>query len=69
MFYLHIFVHGVYDLVVSIDTCIQPWKEHILSRLRENCMVDKCVRKDSSSCDPSRITRERRSRVMQLGSQ
>ncbi|MBL0721123.1 MAG: uL13 family ribosomal protein, partial [Sulfurovum sp.] len=32
--------------------------EHILSRLRENCMVDKCVRKDSSSCDPSRITRD-----------
>ncbi len=27
---------------------------------RENRMVDRCMRKDSSSCDPSRITRDRR---------
>ncbi len=31
-------------------------------------MVDRCVRKDSSSCDPSHITRDGRSRVMWLGS-
>ncbi len=37
--------------------------------LRENHMVDRCVRKDSSSCDPSRITRDHRWRVMRLGSQ
>ncbi len=24
--------------------------------VRENCMVDRCVKKDSWSCDPSRIT-------------
>ncbi len=39
------------------------------STLRENCMVDRCVRKDSSSCDPSRMNRDHRSRVMRLGSQ
>ncbi len=32
-------------------------------------MVDRCVRKDSSSCDPNGITRDRRSRVIRLGSQ
>ncbi len=32
-------------------------------------MVDRCVSKDSSSCDPSRMTQDRRSREMQLGSQ
>ncbi len=37
--------------------------------LRENHMVDRCVRKDSSSCDPSHITRDCRWRVMRLGSQ
>ncbi len=35
--------------------------------IRENRMVDRCVRKDSSSCDPSRITQDRRSSVMRLG--
>ncbi len=37
--------------------------------IRENRMVDMCVRKDSSSCDPSHTTRDRQSRVMRLGSQ
>ncbi len=36
--------------------------------LRENSMLNRCVRKDSSSCDPSYITRDRSSRVIQLGS-
>ncbi len=35
--------------------------------LRENHMLDRCMRKDSSSCDPSRITRDRR--VIRLGAQ
>ncbi len=35
--------------------------------LRENYMTDRCVRKDSTSCDPSRITRVRRSRVTMSG--
>ncbi len=37
--------------------------------LRENRMVERCVREDSSSCDPNRIIWDRRSRVMRLGSQ
>ncbi len=32
-------------------------------------MVDRCMRTDSSHCDPSRITLDLRSRVIQLGSQ
>ncbi len=32
-------------------------------------MVDRCVGKDSSHCDPSRITKDCRSRVMRLGTQ
>ncbi len=32
-------------------------------------MVDRCVMKDSSSCDPSRITQVGRSKVMRLASQ
>ncbi len=32
-------------------------------------MVDRCMRTDSSCCDPSRITRNLRSRVIRLGSQ
>ncbi len=32
-------------------------------------MVERCVREDSSSCDPSRITWDRRPRVMRLVSQ
>ncbi len=35
---------------------------------RENHIIDRCVRKDSMSCDPSHIIRESRSRVMRLGS-
>ncbi len=42
---------------------------HIKYIIRENRMLDRHVRKDSLSCDPSRITGDRRSRVMRLGSQ
>ncbi len=37
--------------------------------LGENHMIDRCVRNISTSCDPSHITWDHRSRVMQLGSQ
>ncbi len=36
---------------------------HVSEVLKDNRKVDRCVRKDFSSCDPSRITRDRRSRA------
>ncbi len=36
---------------------------------KENHMVDKCMRTDSSCCDPSHITLDLRSQVIWLGSQ
>ncbi len=37
--------------------------------LLKGYMIDRCVRKDSTHCDPSHITQDHRNHVMQLGSQ
>ncbi len=47
-------------------TAIAAFRDSIL---RENRMVDRCVRKASLNCDPSHITLDLQPRVIQLGSQ
>ncbi len=36
------------------------WYSNMPQVLRENRMIDRCVRKDATNCDPSHITRDRR---------
>ncbi len=54
-----------------VNLCfISYWPDYFIWAVwRENRMVNRCVRKDSLSCDPSHITWDRRPRMMWLGSQ
>ncbi len=64
-----VYMYCLKEIITIIKNNTQViWSENH-SVLRESHIVDRCVRKDSSSCDPSRITQDHRFLVMQLGSQ